>query len=371
MKNILHVYKTFLSDTFGGVEQVIAQIAMTDQQMKFEHTVVSLSKTAYIANENAFGIRNLRYQENINIASNAISYSLLRDFGKIANEYDLIHYHFPWPFADVLHTLWRVKKPSVLTYHSDIVRQKNMLRLYRPLMNRFLHAMDHIVATSPNYLATSETLQAHQHKVSVIPIGLNKARYPVAHEEKKSYWRERFGERFFLFVGVMRYYKGLHILLDALENTTFPVVLIGTGPIEAELKARAQELKLTNLYFLGELSDEDKVALLELCSCVIFPSHLRSEAFGVSLLEGAMFGKALISSEIGTGTSYINIHEKTGLVVPPNHPQAFREAMTFMWNNPKESIKMGQQAEARYWECFTGHQMVSAYEQLYIDVMSR
>ena len=72
--------------------------------------------------------------------------------------------------------------------------------------------------------------------------------------------------------------------------------------------------------------------MFELCFAVLFPSHLRSEAFGISLLEGAMYGKPLISSEIGTGTTYINIDKETGLVVPPSDPIALREAMDFLWN---------------------------------------
>ena len=370
MINILHVYKTFLGDTFGGVEQVIAQIARTDNPSAFNHTVLSLSKKPNPSRVNIHGITNLRYKENICIASNAMSYALLRDFGRIIEEYDVIHYHFPWPFVDVMHVAARVKKPTVLTYHSDIVRQKKMLWFYRPLMHYFLDSVDHIVATSPNYLATSEVLQAHQNKVSVIPIGINQDYYPVPSDEQKTYWRDRFGERFFLFVGVMRYYKGLHVLLEALQSTTLPVVLVGTGPLEAELKARANALHLTNLHFVGQLPDSDKVALLQLCSCLVFPSHLRSEAFGVSLLEAAMFGKALISTEMGTGTSYINLNEKTGLVIPPNDPLALRAAMLFMWDNPAYCSSMGQQSLMRYRALFTGHQMVHAYEQLYRNAIS-
>lgn len=368
---ILHVYKTFLNDTFGGVEQVIAQIAMTENAPAFQHTVVSLTNSPETAQEKTLGIQNIRFKEDLNIASNAISYSLLAQFGKLANNYDLIHYHFPWPFADVLHGIWRIKKPCLLTYHSDIVRQKKMLFFYRPLMNYFLNSMDHIVATSPNYVATSEVLKKYPEKISVIPIGLNKRNYPHPDQARESYWRNRFGERFFLFVGVMRYYKGLHILLEALENTHFPVVLVGTGPIEAELKARAKSLNLNHLHFLGQVSDLDKVSLLNSCGCVLFPSHLRSEAFGVSLLEGAMYGKAMISSEIGTGTSYINLNGKTGIVVPPNNPVLFREAMSFIWNNPARAEIMGKEAEARYWNLFTGQQMVSQYENLYLKLIDK
>lgn len=364
---ILHVYKTFLSDNFGGVEQVIAQIAC-DKQSKFQHTILSLSQNPKPSEIDFSGTKNIRYKENFNLASNGISFSLIRDFRKLVQQVDLIHYHFPWPFADLLHLFWNIKKPSILTYHSDIVRQKKLLLLYRPIMNRFLNAVDKIVATSPNYFASSPVLQKHQKKVAVIPIGLNKDNYPQPSQERLAYWQNRFGSPFFLFVGVLRYYKGLHLLLDALENTSFPVLIVGTGPIEEQLKAQALRLKLSNVHFLGRLAEEDKVALLQLSIALIFPSHLRSEAFGVSLLEGAMFSKPLISSEIGTGTSYINIDQETGLVVPPNDSGALRKALQFLWDNPNKRAEMGERAAARYSALFRADQMVLEYEKLYRSV---
>jgi rhamnosyl/mannosyltransferase len=119
---------------------------------------------------------------------------------------------------------------------------------------------------------------------------------------------------------------------------------------------------------LGHLPDEDKVALLTLCYGVLFPSHLRSEAFGISLLEGAMYGKPMISSEIGTGTTFINIANETGLVVPPSDPAALRQAMQYLWEHPEQASEMGQRAEERYWKHFTADQMVRSYVDLYGDL---
>jgi O-antigen biosynthesis rhamnosyltransferase len=127
---------------------------------------------------------------------------------------------------------------------------------------------------------------------------------------------------------------------------------------------------LRNVHFLGALPDEDKVALLRLCYAVVFPSHLRSEAFGISLLEGAMYGKPMISSEISTGTSYINVSGDTGLVVPPSDPAAFREAMRFLWDNPNAAAEMGRRAEQRYWDIFTADRMVASYVDLYKELLA-
>ncbi|WLH12764.1 glycosyltransferase [Pseudomonas hefeiensis] len=100
-------------------------------------------------------------------------------------------------------------------------------------------------------------------------------------------------------------------------------------------------------------------------------SKLRSEAFGISLLEGAMYGKPMISSEIGTGTSYINIHNETGLVVPPSNPEAFREAMRTLWDNPVQAREMGIRAEERYRQLFTSEEMGRKWLQLYEEMLEQ
>ena len=154
------------------------------------------------------------------------------------------------------------------------------------------------------------------------------------------------------------------------KTVFFPVVIFGAGPVEDELKAQAQQLGLTNVHFLGAIPEVDKVALLKLCYALAFPSHLRSEAFGVSLLEGAMYGKPLISSEIGTGTSYINIDEETGIVVPASEPPALRAAMQRLWDNPHLAQAMGRNGEARYWDRFTALKMAQSYAALYETVIA-
>jgi glycosyltransferase involved in cell wall biosynthesis len=171
-------------------------------------------------------------------------------------------------------------------------------------------------------------------------------------------------------VGVLRYYKGLHILLDAIRGTDYRVVIVGAGPIESELRQHAAEIGLSQVHFLGALSNADKATLFDLSLAVVFPSNLRSEAFGITLLEGAMYGKPLISSEIGTGTSYINVDQQTGLVVPPDDPVALRDAMRQLHENPKMAKEKGQQAYLRYLEYFTADRMVDRYARLYEELIS-
>lgn len=367
---VLHFYKNSFPDSMGGVEQVIHQIARGANKLGVKTDVLALAPGRVARTVEIDGYLVHRARLDLQIASTGFSASAFWCFSQLAKQADVIHYHFPWPFMDLVHFATRVKKPTVVTYHSDIIRQNHLLKLYRPLKLKFLASVDRIVATSPNYLATSDVLKKFADKVSVIPIGLDKATYPLPMPDRLKYWRDKIGLKFFLFVGVIRYYKGLHILLGAAQGTDYPIVIVGAGPIEQELKAQAAQLGLRNIHFLGQLPDEDKVALLTLCYGVVFPSHLRSEAFGISLLEGAMYGKPMISSEIGTGTSYINVNGKTGLVVPASDPAAFREAMRFLWDNPGRAMEMGKRAEQRYWELFTAEKMTASYVDIYKELLS-
>ena len=354
----------------GGIEQVISQIARGSRCLGIESDVLSLSPNPFPSTIEIDGYKVHRVKLNIEIASTGFSLAAFSRFSLLAKQADVIHYHYPWPFMDVVHFASRVHKPTVVTYHSDIIRQNRLLALYQPLQRCFLASVSRIVATSSNYVNSSKLLERYKSKLSVIPIGLDISSYPQPEEARLNFWRQQVGESFFLFVGVLRYYKGLHILLEASRGQNFPIVIVGSGPIEQELKILAQKLKLTHVKFLGYLPELDKVALLKLCLGVLFPSHLRSEAFGIALLEGAMYGKPMISSEIGTGTTYINIENETGLVVPPSDPDALRRAMRYLWEHPYESALMGKKAKERYWQHFTARKMVDSYANLYREIAS-
>lgn len=368
---VLHLFKAYMPDSTGGIEHTIFQLCEACKPWGVESSVLTLSQHPSATPLQVGSHQVHQARQDLNLASTALSREVFKRFKELAQKADIVHYHFPWPLMDLLHFHASHGKPTVLSYHSDIVRQRLLLQLYRPLMHKFLSSVDQIVTASPNYLATSDVLRHYKHKTQVIPYGLNKAGYTDIDPERLVYWQNRFPQGFFLFVGVMRYYKGLHILLDACENTDYPVVIVGAGPLEDALRRQAERLKLNNVHFLGPLPDAEKSALLQLCRVMVFPSHLRSEAFGISLLEGAMFGKPMISSEIGTGTTYINIDGETGLVVPPSNPVALREAMHRLWKNPAMAQQFGNAAYDRYQELFTAVGMAKKFDDLYQRIATK
>lgn len=371
MIKVLHFFKTYYPETMGGIEQVIFQLAEGGRAHGIEAEVLSLSTRGAGRDEVVGHHRAHRSKLDLQVASTGFSASAFKDFAELARQADIIHYHFPWPFMDLVHFASRLNKPTVVTYHSDIVKQKTLLKLYQPLMHRFLRSVDRIVASSPNYVAHSETLQRFENKVEVIPFGLDESTYPTVDEQRLDHWREQAGPRFFLFVGALRYYKGLNYLIEAASKTGLPVVIVGHGHLEQTLRAQASSLGADSVRFVGGVDDLDKVALLKLCEGFVFPSHLRSEAFGISLLEAAMYGKPMISCEIGSGTTYINLDGETGLVAAPRDVDSLANAMRTLWNDPQRAAEMGQNARRRFETMFASATMIDSYVQLYRQLLDR
>lgn len=363
---VLHVYRTYFPDTQGGGEELIRQIALNTATLGIDNRVFTLSPNPAATALERPEATVIQASRHLEIASCGFSFNALGAFRDQAAWADILHYHFPWPFGDLLHLLSGQceKKPTVVSYLSDIVRQRALFFFYYPLMRAFFKRVDRIVATSPNYCANSLLLQRHADKVCVIPIGLSDDTPPACPELTAQY-RRQYGDNFLLFLGVLRYYKGLDYLVEAARETRAQIVIAGSGPQESTLKNRCMALGLDNIHFVGHISDRQKAAILNACRAFVFPSHLPAESFGISLLEASMAGKPMISCEIGTGTSFVNLHQVTGLVVPPANPESLAKAMNTLAENVELAQSFGQSAKQRYRELFTGIQMGREYSRLY------
>ena len=303
-------------------------------------------------------------------ASMPIGPAYVKQFKQLLDWADLLHFHYPFPIQDLLYLAGKCLRkmpPALVTYHSDVVRQKLFGKLYSPLALHFLRAVDRVVATSPGYLESSATLR-QLNEPGMVPLGISESLYPSLSAVRQEHFRGRFGEGFFLFLGALRYYKGLHWLVEAAIKTGLPVVIAGGGQLADELKAQAAGAE--NIHFAGEVSEEDKIALLSLASAFVFPSHLRSEAFGISLLEAQMMRLPLITCEIGTGTSYVNKADETGLVIPPASADALASAMLELHENPARREQMAEASYARFQTLFTAERMSESYLGIYRSLVS-
>jgi glycosyltransferase involved in cell wall biosynthesis len=369
LMRVLHVFKTFAPDTYGGIEQVVKILASHTQALGIENRVVVLTAGQPREDIEPAGFAVRRYKQDLYLASTGFSLSMLSNFSREAAWADIMHMHFPWPFADMCYLTSRVNKPSVLSYHSDVVNQPLLNKLYAPLRDQFFSKMSVICAASPAIMKSSPVLQKFQDKTQLITYGIEHFPQLALEDQAAQAWQQRYGPRFFLFLGGLRYYKGLHVLLDALQGRDYPTVIVGKGREQEALRAQAKALRLKNVHFIDEVDDTEKRSLMRAAYGFVFPSHLSSEAFGIVLVEAAQQGLPMISCEIGTGTSYVNKDNQTGLVVAPSDPTAFRAALDVFWENSEQTKSWGEGALKRYLEHFRAQTMAERYVDTYKSVL--
>jgi rhamnosyl/mannosyltransferase len=366
---VLHVFKTYYPDTHGGTEQFIHQLTKATANMGVDNTVFTLSSKAkgftFIKGIRVF--QALKTAETFNMPW---SISGFFDFRKIARQHDLIHFHHPWPFADLMYLFFLRGKPAIVTYHLDLVRSKPILIIYSILKKLFFKYLQTIVVTSDAYGKSSQQLLNYENKLQVIPIGIDEKDYPLPSNSLVQKWRETLGDDFILFIGAFRYYKGLHDLIYASLNSKCKIVLLGDGPMWQDIHDLVIKLKITSqVLMLGALDDLDKMAILTLAKGLVLPSNSRAEAFGICLLEGMMLSKPLISTELSTGTSWVNQHGVTGLVVPPCRPDLLAHALNWIIANPQLAKEMGKQGRARFDSLFNAKSMALAYFKVYTKIL--
>lgn len=367
---VLHVYRTYFPDPPGGLQEAIRQIALASAAQGIESRIFTLSPDPAPGEIERLEGLVMRARSHMAPASCDIGGSnAFSTFSRAVDWADVVHYHFPWPFADVLRFARGGRKPSLMTYHSDIVGKGLLGCLYNPLMNRMLGSMDLVVATSPAYAKTSPVLaeRVDAERLQVVPLGIVEESYGSFRDAAALIdLGRRFGlepNGFFLFVGVLRKYKGLDYLVEAARSVDMPVVIAGSGPEQERIAQAARSTP--NIRLIGQVDDAEKMALIAACRAAVLPSHLRSEAFGVFLIEAAMSARPMISCEIGTGTSYVNKDRETGIVVAAEQPGDLARAMQLLERDDELTAEYAQAARARYERLFSGESLGRAYGALY------
>ncbi len=285
---------------------------------------------------------------------------------------DILHFHFPHPTGEISYLLKRPGGKVVVTYHSDIVRQKTALRLYRPLIYRFLAQADVILPTSPNYIEHSEFLREFKYCCEVMPLGIPMEAFECTAtvEERARAIQQSSYLPIVLFVGVLRYYKGLEFLLRAMQTVNARLILVGAGPERARLEGLAHGLDITDrVEFAGEVSDAEKVYYLYAAGVFCLPSHLPSEAFGISQIEAMACGVPVVSTSLDTGVPFVNKDGETGLTVPPAQPRPLANAINRLLRDESERTRMGENARRRAHTLFSAETMTAHLKKVYRSVL--
>ncbi len=374
---ILHVYKDYFP-VLGGIENHLRWQAEGMAARGHDVTVLVTNTDAHTRHERLNGVSVIKAGRQLNVSSAPLAAALPSYLRQLGHDADIIHLHAPYPPGELAQLLLRVGRRTVITYHSDIVKQATLLRFYAPFLRKILQRADKILVSSPAYVQSSPFLAPlaarDPHKVAVVHFGIDLARFQSspAVTARAAELRQPYGPQpLILFVGRLRYYKGVSVLVEAMRHVPDAhCLIVGSGGEEQAIRALLDQHHLHDrVHLVGTISDADLPALYAAADIFALPSIHRSESLGIVLLEAMAAGLPLISTELGTGTSYVNQHGETGLVVAPAHPAALAAALNRLVQNPGERQSMGKSAQIRAHQLFGLEQMLDATEAIYENLL--
>ncbi|MCA1839973.1 MAG: glycosyltransferase [Actinomycetota bacterium] len=361
---VVHVFKDYFPPTRGGIEQHINDVTHSIKGYKFAVLTSSRSKKPKVDDD--LGVRVVRAAERARFASTPITPSwptLLRESGA-----DLFHFHMPNPYGEVAFLRSKVPAPMIATYHADIIGRRALMPAFRPFQKRFISKAHRIVVSNPRLAATAEPLAGAKDRIVVIPFGVDSADWnerPAVADEIK----ERFPGPLLVSLGRLAYYKGIDVIIRAMRAIDATCLIIGDGPMRQSLEALAAKEALRHkIVFIGEIDDAARVAYYHAADAFLLPSTSRAEAFGISMLEAMACGTPAISTELGTGTSWLNLNNETGIVIEPNDVPALAGAIKSLLASPTRRVELGAAAAERVRQHFTRYQMLESLASLYASL---
>ena len=310
------------------------------------------------------------------VASLPISFAYMNSLSKLTG--DILHVHEPFPWADLSYLFSKKIRSNfrklVVSWHSDIVRQKWALSFYRPYIHKFLKLADKILVSNKNLIEFSEYLPEYKSKCEVIPLGA-KLDWVDKSESRKDQVQKikiTYNPPMVLFVGRLVYYKGIQYLIDAINQVPdVSLVIIGSGPLKKELLNQIQNLNLEKrIHILPEVDEETLHSFYEACDIFVLPSVEKSETYGIVQIEAMACGKPVICTELNTGTTFINQDGVTGLVVSPRNPVELSEAIRKLLADSSLRSKLGENARRRALNEFTAEKMVERTYKVYNDLLN-
>lgn len=371
MNRVLH-FGRYFSIELGGIPRHVGSLLPgLSNQFAVDNLVASTGRHSEHFQVAGYSI----YQAGVlgTLASTAISPAMARLARQLdaRHRYDIIHLHFPDPMSHLAAMAMPLgKRKLVISWHSDILRQKLPLVFYRPLQQRILERADAIIIPTPKHSTSSTQLTGvPANKLHVIPYGLDYAPYLDPAAAAGAALRAKYGQRPLIFsVGRHVYYKGFDTLVRAMVHVRPDALLLlgGTGPLSGKLRQQAEAARLgERIVFTGYIPESRLPAYYHAADVFCMPSVQQTEAFGLVQLEAMACGKPVVCGELDNGVTWVNRAGETGLVVPPGDPIALAAALDQLLDDAELRGRLGHAARQRALEEFSLEHMINGTTALY------
>ena len=343
----------------GGVEKVMWELTEGLGRAGIDCDMLCASETPQIIQIGEHS-RCICVKALFKAAATMISPAMILYLRKHCAEYEVIHIHHPDPMAALALRLSGYDGKVVLHWHSDILKQRILLKFYLTLQNWVVKRANTIVGTSPVYVRESPFLQGVQEKLTYLPIGVDPV--PVI-ETKPCEFKTVFS--FGRLVG----YKGYKYLVEAAQYLpdNYRVVIGGEGPLRKELEEQIKALGLESKVSLpGRIPQEKLPEMFAACSVFCLSSIWKTEAFGIVQIEAMSCGKPVVATRIpGSGVSWVNQDGYSGINVEPCNAKALAEAVLQITANPEAYDTYCDNARKRYEALFTKEAMIDNCLEIY------
>ncbi|HEX2093823.1 MAG TPA: glycosyltransferase [Longimicrobiaceae bacterium] len=354
----------YYSPYHGGIETHLQALCEGLREHVDVEVIVS-SEDRRSAVDSIGGIDVVRVGTACTLAGAPICPGMIRRIRE--SDADIVHLHLPNPAAVMAYLASGHRGRLVVSYHSDVVRQRVLDAAFRPIVQLLLDRCDAVVAATPNYIESSPMLSRYRHLCQVIPYGIPIQEFRRRDEEVARI-RERFGPRIVLGVGRLVYYKGFEYLVEAMRDVRGHLVIVGDGPLRRPLEERVRALGLEDrVTLLGQV--DDTVPFYQAADVFVLASVARSEAFGIVQLEAMACGTPVVNTALDSGVPYVSRGGESGLTVPPAQPAAMAEAINRLLDDSGLRERYGRVARARAELEFSQEVMVSRFVDLYESLL--
>ena len=368
--NVLHLGKfdgdvggieRYLRALLGGlpadivaVNLVANDVARTDEHRQYRYLTVRAASHGIVAS-----------------VAVAPSMPLLARRLQREHRFDIVHLHFPDPLGQLTAMALPRSVKRVISWHSDIIKQRIALAVYRPILNAFVRDADAIIGATPQHFSSSQQMAPGKPRQlrKVIPYGFDPDALgwtDAARRTRATLELQRGCRPTIFTVGRHVYYKGFDVLIRAMRAVDAVLWIGGRGPLTENLQRAAQEAGVSDrVRFPGFIPDAELIAYYDACDVFCMPSTERAEQFGLVQLEAMHCGKPVVATRLGTGVEYVTLDDVTGLLVEPGNEQALGQALSRLLGDPQLRVRLGEAGRRRVAEEFSVAQMVEKTVALY------